>query len=146
MNPSFPWLFPDSLKIPWLFPDFLIFFQNSLTFPWLEKVLSFFQVFQVFQCRWEPWPPFLQLAGVTPEGNLRITTCDKHVSKGSTLALKLRADITRSRKQGYQWPHKKDSCPPKNVLFFEIVSFFCSCPPKFKKKTHQEITLIQTFW
>ena len=51
MNPSFPWLFPDSLKIPWLFPDFLIFFQNSLTFPWLEKVISFFQV---FQCRWEP--------------------------------------------------------------------------------------------
>ena len=51
MNHSFPWLFPDSLKIPWLFPDFLIFFQNSLTFPWLEKVVSFFQV---FQCRWEP--------------------------------------------------------------------------------------------
>ena len=54
MNHSFPWLFPDSFKIPWLFPDFLTFFQNSLTFPWLEKVVSFFQVFQVFQCRWEP--------------------------------------------------------------------------------------------
>ena len=47
-------VFPDSFKIPWLFPDFLIFFQNSLTFPWLEKVVSFFQVFQDFQCRWEP--------------------------------------------------------------------------------------------
>ena len=54
MNHSFPWLFPDSFKIPWLFPDFLTFSQNSLTFPWLEKVVSFFQVFQVFQCRWEP--------------------------------------------------------------------------------------------
>ena len=31
-----------------------------------------------------------------------------------TLALKSRGDITRSPKQGYQWPHKKDSCPPKN--------------------------------
>ena len=31
----------------------------------------------------------------------------------STLALKPRADITRSPKQGYQWPHEKDMCPPK---------------------------------
>ena len=30
-----------------------------------------------------------------------------------TLALKPRGDITRSPKQGYQWPYKKDSCPPK---------------------------------
>ena len=30
-----------------------------------------------------------------------------------TLALKPRGDVTRSPKQGYQWPHKKDSCPPK---------------------------------
>ena len=27
---------------------------------------------------------------------------------GSTLALKSRADVTRSPKQGYQWPHEKD--------------------------------------
>ena len=33
-----------------------------------------------------------------------------------TLALKPRGDITRSPKQGYQWPHKKDSCPPKIFL------------------------------
>ena len=33
----------------------------------------------------------------------------------STLALKRRADITRSPKQGYQWPHKKDLCPT-NIL------------------------------
>ena len=25
------------------------------------------------------------------------------------------ADVTISPKQGYQWPHKKDSCPPKNL-------------------------------
>ena len=30
-----------------------------------------------------------------------------------TLALKPRGDVTRSPKQGYQWPHKKDLCPPK---------------------------------
>ena len=36
------------------------------------------------------------------------------MQKGSTLALKPRADITRSPKQGYQWPHEKDLCPPKN--------------------------------
>ena len=32
-----------------------------------------------------------------------------------TLALKPRGDVTRSPKQGYQWPHRKDSCPPKNL-------------------------------
>ena len=37
----------------------------------------------------------------------------KHTSEGSTLALKPRGDIIRSPKQGYQWPHKEDSCPPK---------------------------------
>ena len=30
-----------------------------------------------------------------------------------TLALKPRTDVTRSPKQGYQWPHEKDLCPPK---------------------------------
>ena len=30
-----------------------------------------------------------------------------------TLALKPRGDVTRCPKQGYQWPHKKDLCPPK---------------------------------
>ena len=34
-------------------------------------------------------------------------------ARESTLALKPRADITRSPKQGYQWPHKKDMCPTK---------------------------------
>ena len=38
----------------------------------------------------------------------------KHASEGSTLALKPRGDVIRSPKQGYQRPHKKDSCPPKN--------------------------------
>ena len=33
-----------------------------------------------------------------------------------TLALKPRGEVTRSPKQGYQWPHKKDSCPPKKIF------------------------------
>ena len=33
-----------------------------------------------------------------------------------TLALKSRGDVTRSPKQGYQWPHKKDSC---TQIFFK---------------------------
>ena len=40
----------------------------------------------------------------------------KHASEGSTLALKPTGDVIRSPKQGYQWPHKKDSCPPKIFL------------------------------
>ena len=27
--------------------------------------------------------------------------------------MKPRGDVTKSPKQGYQWPHKKDLCPPK---------------------------------
>ena len=40
----------------------------------------------------------------------------KKACKGSILVLKPRADITRSPKEGYQWPHKKDLCPP--IFFF----------------------------
>ena len=35
--------------------------------------------------------------------------------KGSTLALKPRANITGNPKQGYHWPHKKD-LGPQNIL------------------------------
>ena len=37
-------------------------------------------------------------------------------ARESTLALKPKADVTRSPKQGYQWPHEKDLCPPKIFL------------------------------
>ena len=36
--------------------------------------------------------------------------------KSSTLALKPMTDFTRSPKEGYQWSHKKDLCPPKIFL------------------------------
>ena len=38
----------------------------------------------------------------------------KHTSKGSTLALIPRADVTTSPKQGYQWLHKKTNVFKKN--------------------------------
>ena len=47
---------------------------------------------------------------VTPEVNLKNSVQGrKHASKKSTLALKLRADITRSQKQRISAPHKKDT-------------------------------------
>ena len=39
------------------------------------------------------------------EVNLRTTQVRKHTR--TTLALKPTADITRSPKQGHEWPHKK---------------------------------------
>ena len=54
-------------------------------------------------------------AGVASEMNLRnpLHTGDDACKLDiSTLALKYRADVTRSPKQG---PHKKDLCPPKII-------------------------------
>ena len=50
-------------------------------------------------------------AGIAPEVNLgnQLHTGEE----ASTLTLKAKADITRSPKQEYQRPHKKDGCPPK---------------------------------
>ena len=42
----------------------------------------------------------------------------KKAHKGSTLALKPRVDITRSPKQGYQWPHEENLCSPKIIKNF----------------------------
>ena len=59
----------------------------------------------------------IQSAGVAPEVNLRTSgQARKRASEKSTLTLKPRADVTRSPKQGYQWPHKKDSCPTKILI------------------------------
>ena len=56
----------------------------------------------------------IQSAGVAPEVNLRTSAqARKCASQKSNLALKPSADVTRSPKQGNQWPHKKYSCPTK---------------------------------
>ena len=46
-----------------------------------------------------------------------------HAFLPATLALKPRADVTRSPKQGYQRPHKKDLCPPKLKKKFCVLCF-----------------------
>ena len=51
--------------------------------------------------------------GVAPEMNLRehVTHMPPpSVNKATRLALKPIGDVSRSPKQGYQWPHKKDFC------------------------------------
>ena len=82
--------------------------------------------FQSHQCLAGMWKRWLSCyAGVAPEVNLN--ECVIHMPPQArirlpTLALKPRGDITRSPKQGYQWPHKKDSCPPK-FFFKKKISF-----------------------
>ena len=46
----------------------------------------------------------------------------KHASEGSILALKHKANNTRSQKQGYQWLHKKD-CPEKLYFLKKMTSW-----------------------
>ena len=60
-----------------------------------------------------------RVAGVTPEVNFRecLTFMPlASTNKAAHSALKPRGDVTRSPKQGYQWPHKKDLRPP---IFFK---------------------------
>ena len=62
---------------------------------------------------WLPcWP--LQSAGVTPEVDLRITQARKHARDPPWLWT-----------QGYQWPHKKDLCPP-NLFCTLCMEFYCA--------------------
>ena len=71
----------------------------------------------------------IQSADIAPEVNLRITQARKHTKKGSTLALKPRVDVTRSPKQGYQWPHERDLCPPKILFRQKNVCMICVISP-----------------
>ena len=68
--------------------------------------------------------------GVAPEVNLReriLRTPTPSANKEElTLALKPRGDITRSPKQGYQWPHKRTCVQQKlkkKKLLYWILSF-----------------------
>ena len=56
----------------------------------------------------------VQSVGVVPEVNQRNSPqARKRASEKSTLALEPRADVTRSPKQGCQWPHEENLCPPE---------------------------------
>ena len=54
------------------------------------------------------------------------------------MALKSRRDVTRSSKQGYQWSHKKDLCPPEvlkiNTYYLPLISVG-SIPSSFRLST-----------
>ena len=64
--------------------------------------------------------------GITPEVNFG--ECISHMPLPSvnkaepTLALKSRRDVTRSLKQGYQWPHKW-TCVPQFVFLKKSLNF-----------------------
>ena len=61
----------------------------------------------------------------------------------STLVLKPRADVTRSSKQGYQWPHKKDLCPTK---FFKKIAFIlkdCRGGTKWDPESDVQVNCVQ---
>ena len=55
--------------------------------------------------------------------------------KGSVLALKPRVDVTKSPKQGYQWPHGKDLCPPN----FFIKKLYLRAPVHFSTNPWSEL-------
>ena len=48
-----------------------------------------------------------------------------------TLALKPRGDVTIIPKQGYQWPHKKDSCPSKKTALFALPTYLLNLRLKY---------------
>ena len=65
-------------------------------------------------------------AGVALEVNLRNPL---HIGeKACNQGLKIRADITRSPKQGYQWP------PQKGLISSKLINkhFLCHLPPNSK--------------
>ena len=74
-------------------------------FPWIRhwvrssKILSCHADYQEVG-RWCIW-------GESEESIVQVM---KHTTERSILALKFRTRYTRSPKQGYQWPHKKDWC------------------------------------
>ena len=62
----------------------------------------------------------------------------KHTNEGSALALKPRTHVTRSPKQGYQRPYKRDWCPAKNFQCPEsLISFSKSELNSFIRKIEQ---------
>ena len=71
--------------------------QELFTWGWLPNYFPFATVTVTLTS--------IQSAGVAPEVNLKNSVqARKRTSEKSTLALKPGADVTRSPKQGYQWP------------------------------------------
>ena len=60
-------------------------------------------------------------------------------ARESTLALKPRADITISLKQGYQWPHKKNLCPTKIFKKIMVLPYL-----SWKNRVHSNVPIFVT--
>ena len=105
-----------------------------------------------------------RLAGVTPEVNLREYVICMPLPRLPTLTLKPKGDVTRSPKQGYQWPHKKGVYSPifkkktwksvKNIMISWNYGRKCICDApkqarewvKFKKKMSAHRTNYTSGW
>ena len=86
----------------------------------------------------------IQSTGVAPELNLKTSMqARKHASKTSALALKPRADVTRTPKQGYQWLHKKDSNPSYKIFLKndELTGYFSTCVPNMARPPARVISI-----
>ena len=72
-------------------------------------------------------------------------TGKKACKKGSTLTLKLRTDITRGSKQGYQLPYKKDLYPQKILKKNGKNYFWISQNWMFFRQSVQSATYYEVF-
>ena len=66
------------------------------------------------------------------------------MQRDPTLALKPRTDVTRSPKQGHQWPHKKDLCPPK-LKKKNIIQGYLAYRPTSEHYDFEEIDSMANF-
>ena len=86
-----------------------------------------------------------RLAGVTPEVNLKDhVTCMPlaSVSKAAQSGFETQRRHHQSPKQGYQWPHRKDLCPPK---FFRK-KFFVKTTSLLRSKSFVPITVKNRYY
>ena len=85
------------------------------------------------------WPPYSQqVSHQRWIWGIHCAQVRKHARKGSILALKPSADVTRSPKQGYQWPHKKDLCLPK-IKKKSLVYFYSLTTAQFLFKLWRSV-------
>ena len=80
---------------------------HTLTFPTVQVQLQNYKLDN--DSEWLKWLARLSVCRLIPtNASVDIMEPTKHTSKVSTVTLKPRPDVTRSQKQGYQWPHRKD--------------------------------------
>ena len=76
------------------------------------------------------WIKKAQPPSMLPTG-IHCLPARKYASEGSTLVLKLKADVTTSSEQGYHWINRKDLCPPKMTNCYKLIEFLTGCFSEF---------------